>query len=224
MGSNSYYVHEYFNIEKKEPRKYELSIRVGDNGWFLTHRYTDRDLQSLVSQINKVRGVSSVVELFNCTESQAVTLLEDWGEMYLFHSGEERCRGCEFKRKECMKCKFMCESPLERSLLFEFARRGIDSILQRRIRKDGSMYDYPIEVKKENILTIPDFYLEGEKDKVCIYADGKTYHYSNENQGIRDRSIDIALQNLGFKVLRFTGSQIRENVAAVVDSIMSSVI
>ena len=85
------------------------------------------------------------------------------------------------------------------------------------------MYDHPAEVERETILTIPDFYLEGEHEKVCIYADGGTYHYNNERQGIRDRSIDIALQNLGFKVLRYTGSQIRDNVAAVVDNIMESV-
>lgn len=223
MGSNSYVVREYFDIKKIEPRRYELSIRVGEAGWTINHIYNDRDLQSLVNQINEVRGVSSVVKLFNCTESQAVNLLEDWGELYLFHSGEERCKGCEFKRRECFKCKYMCQSPLERSLLFEFRKREVDPVLQRRIRKDGSMYDYPTEINKDTILTIPDFYLEGEKEKVCIYADGGTYHYNNERQGIRDRSIDIALQNLGFKVLRYTGSQIREDVAAVVDGILKSV-
>jgi len=44
----------------------------------------------------------------------------------------------------------------------------------------------------------------------------------SEYQGIRDRSIDIALQNLGYKVLRYTGSQIRDNIKAVVDNVINS--
>ena len=104
----------------------------------------------------------------------------------------------------------------------EFRKRGIDVILQRRIRKDGSFYDAPKEVEKDTILTIPDFYIESEKAKLCVYADGGTYHYTNENQGIRDRGIDIALQNLGYKVLRYTGTQIRGKVSSVIDSVMES--
>lgn len=107
-------------------------------------------------------------------------------------------------------------------MFLEFKRRDIDVTLQKRISKDGTSYDYPEKIDKETILTIPDFYIENEKNKVCIYADGKTYHYNNEYQGIRDRSIDIALQNLGYKVLRYTGSQIRDNVKAVVDNVINS--
>ena len=217
-------------IIRKDVGQYEISIQL-TNGWNLTHYVDDSGLQAMINKINKVRGVSSVMELFSCTEEQALELLAIWGEgspynrpgTHGFLAAQERCKNCQFKRKECFKCQFVCQSPLEMSMLLEFRRRDIDPILQRRIRKDGTMYDYPEEVEKDTILTIPDFYLEGEKEKVCIYADGGTYHYNNERQGIRDRSIDIALQNLGFKVLRYTGSQIREDVAAVVDSILKSV-
>ena len=57
----------------------------------------------------------------------------------------------------------------------------------------------------DNILTIPDFYIETEKSKMCIYADGHTYHERTENQALRDRNIDRELQKIGYKVLRYTG-------------------
>lgn len=212
-------------IERREKDKFEISFLIS-NEWYLKHEVDDYGLQQLVDKINEVRGVSSVMNLFNCSEKQAEQLLVAWGEKPPY-AGPFRldygCEKCQFKRKECFKCAFICQSPLERSMFIEFRRRDIDPVLQRRIRKDGTMYDYPEDVDPATILTIPDFYLEGEKGKVCIYADGKTYHYNNENQGIRDRSIDIALQNLGFKVLRYTGSQIRDNVAAVIDGILASI-
>ena len=212
-------------IERKEKDKYEISFLIS-NEWYLKHEVDDYGLQQLVEKINTVRGVTSVMNLFNCSEKQATQLLVTWGEIPGGGFGGRLnlgCDKCQFKRKECFKCAFICQSPLERSMLLEFRRRAIDPVLQRRIRKDGTMYDYPEDVDSATILTIPDFYLEGDKEKVCIYADGGTYHYNNENQGIRDRSIDIALQNLGFKVLRYTGSQIRDNVAAVIDGIMASI-
>ena len=218
------------SLEKKGTDLYELSLTLA-NGWCLKHFVDDNDLQAMVHKINEVRGIGSIIQLFNCTEEQARELLAIWGEGPSYNRpgtkgfliAQEPCKKCEFKREECFKCQFICESPLERSLFLELRKRNINPILQRRIRKDGSVYDYPAVVEKETILTIPDFFLESEKGKVCIYADGKTYHYNNEYQGIRDRSIDIALQNLGYKVLRYTGSQIRDNVAAVVDSIIESI-
>ena len=214
------------NITRKTKDKYEISFHVS-NEWYLKREITDSDLQQLADKINETRGVTSVMNLFNCSEKQALLLLGAWGEVPRREIGipglVSECDKCQYKRKECFKCAFICQSPLERTMFREFRSRGIDPILQRRIRKDGTIYDYPDEVDPETILTIPDFYLEGEKERVCIYADGKTYHYNNEHQGVRDRSIDIALQNLGFKVLRYTGSQIRENVTAVVDGILASI-
>ncbi len=207
-----------FEIERKKSGEYEIAISISE-GWSLKHYVNDWNLQRIIDKINDARGINSVMALFNCTEGQAAVLLKNWGELN-GSSPFSFCSNCAFKRKECMKCSFVCQSPLERTLFLEFCNRGLKPELQKRICKDGSMYDYPEEINKDTILTIPDFYFENNHIKVCIYADGKTYHYNNEKQGIRDRGIDMALQNLGFKVLRFTGYQINNDVKGVVDSIL----
>ncbi len=220
MANDSVISNIDFTVERKENGRYEIAFHVSD-GWYLRHVVNDSALQRIIDDINDARGVSSVMKLFNCNEEQATELLKKWGEIYR-RSPREECKNCKFKRKECFKCTFICQSPLEQAMFLEFRNRDMEPILQRRIRKDGSFYDYPEEVDSETILTIPDFYFENDKTKVCVYADGKTYHYNNEYQGIRDRSIDIALQNLGYKVLRYTGSQIRNDLTVVIDGIIES--
>lgn len=130
------------------------------------------------------------------------------------------CRGGrDCNCKDCYNCVINCQSPLERQMLLELHRNGLTAILQRRINKDGSYYDAPKEVDSETILTIPDFYIENGDTKVCIYADGHTYHERTEYQAQRDRNIDRELQRLGFIVLRYTGNEIRNDCQKVIDNI-----
>jgi very-short-patch-repair endonuclease len=72
-------------------------------------------------------------------------------------------------------------------------------------------------------MTIPDFYIEIGNKKICIYADGHTYHERTEEQALRDRNIDRELQNLGFIVLRFTGKEIRERMENVIETIKKNI-
>lgn len=132
------------------------------------------------------------------------------------------CKECKFKWKECYNCVVKCESPLERDLFLALKKVGIHPVLQRRINKDGTFYEFPEKIDFDNILTIPNVYLENEGLKICIYADGHTYHERTENQALRDRNIDRELQRLGFKVLRYTGNEIRKNVSLVVENIKAN--
>ena len=59
------------------------------------------------------------------------------------------------------------------------------------------------------IFTIPDFYIE--TGRVVIYCDGFKYHYNKESV-IKDRFQDRELQFLRYRVLRFTGSEIKGNI------------
>lgn len=206
------------DIKPLEEGHFSISISLGS--WTLSKEVSDRDLEQLQKAISDARGLSKIKDDFSCTLEEATKIRDAWG---YGKSGNYECKKCSLKGVECYKCLFVCQSPLEQAMFWEFRKRGIDVVLQRRIRKDGSFYDAPEEVEKETILTIPDFYLEKDGTKLCIYADGKTYHYNNENQGIRDRSIDISLQNLGYKVLRYTGSQIRDDVSKVIDSVLNSI-
>ncbi|MCI7606689.1 MAG: endonuclease domain-containing protein [Spirochaetales bacterium] len=207
------------DIDPTKDGKYSVNISIGD--WCLQRIVTDSDLQLLSDEINEARGLSGIMATFSCSEDEANRIRRHWG--FPGFKGSSDCQNCQLKGVECYKCLFVCQSPLEQDMFKEFRRRGIEVVLQRRIRKDGTYYDAPEEVDKETILTIPDFYIESGESKLCIYADGKTYHYTNEDQGVRDRSIDIALQNLGYKVLRYTGTQIRGNVSSVIDSVMKSI-
>ena len=206
------------DIQPREEGFYTITISLG--AWNLSKTITELELDKLEESIAEAKGISKIKEMFSCSSKEATKIRNAWG--YDKHLGNVECRKCDLKGIECYKCLFVCQSPLEQSMFREFRKRKIDVVLQRRIRKDGSYYDAPIEVEKDTILTIPDFYLESNGTKLCIYADGRTYHYNNENQGIRDRSIDIALQNLGYKVLRYTGSQIRENVESIIDNVIAS--
>ena len=86
------------DIERKDRGKYEMSMQLSDS-WVLKREIDDDSLQKLIESINDVRGVNSVMNLFSCTEEQAVKLLRNWGELGN-RLGNRDCLNCEFKRKE----------------------------------------------------------------------------------------------------------------------------
>jgi very-short-patch-repair endonuclease len=100
---------------------------------------------------------------------------------------------------------------------------NIDAELQKRINRNGESFQNIIPIDKTNILTIPDFYIESNGKRICVYADGHTYHERTENQALRDRNIDRELQILGFVVLRFTGKEIREKMGSVIETIKKNI-
>ena len=64
-----------------------------------------------------------------------------------------------------------------------------------------------------------DFYIEKRDVRLCIYTDGHTYHERTEEQAQRDKRINRKLQELGFKVLRYTGKDVNQNTDIIVDEI-----
>lgn len=54
---------------------------------------------------------------------------------------------------------------------------------------------------------IPDFFIE---PNICIYADGDYWH-NLENVKTNDQKINIYLNKSGYKVIRFTESEINNN-------------
>lgn len=201
------------SIQLIEKGKYKISIKL-DN-WEMSREVTDKALKQLLEEINNATGLTKISETFDCSgkESQKIKAFWDARKNWTL------CNTCKFKWKECFDCVIKCDSPLERDLLLELRKQQIKPIMQRRINKDGSFYEFPNEIDFDNILTIPDFYIEKNDLKLCIYADGHTYHERTEKQALRDRNIDRELQKLGFKVLRYTGHEIRKNCSLVVENI-----
>lgn len=214
------------SINPIDATRYEISIDIG-NDWTLREEVDQEALDDLREKMNDAMGLSYIIKKFNCNEDEAIKIKDFWKTKpndYWWDRGNYRdydiCRGgrdcsCE----DCYNCVINCQSPLERQMLLELHKNGLTAILQRRINKDGSYYDAPKEVDSETILTIPDFYIEKGDTKVCIYADGHTYHERTEEQAQRDRNIDRELQRLGFIVLRYTGNEIRNDCQKVIDNI-----
>lgn len=178
-------------------------------------KLSESDMKELLDDIATVLGYKPIMEKFNCTIKEAQEIRKKIDR-------NSDCKDCDLKLKECYRCCSVCESPLERDLLKALVRNNIEVELQLRINKDNTILHFPEPVDPKNILTIPDFYLESDNKKICIYTDGHTYHERTEYQAVRDRSIDRELQNLGYVVLRFTTSEIRNGLPKVIKDIEKS--
>jgi hypothetical protein len=190
---------------------YKLTIPL-NNDLHLNQELSEKELKELLDNIIKVLGYKEIMETFNCT-------IKDAKEIKEYIDKKWDCRECDLKMKECYRCCRVCESPLEQALLKALVRNNITTELQLRINKDGTVSHFPEPVDPDKILTLPDFYVETEDKKICIYTDGHTYHERTEYQAVRDRSIDRELQNLGYIVLRYTTSEINQKLDETIENI-----
>ena len=173
---------------------------------------SENELKVFLEEAETVLGFKEIMEAFNCNVKDAKEIKEK-------NDRNSECRNCDLKMKECYRCCKVCESPLEQKLLKALARSNIKTELQLRINKDNTISHFPEPVDPSKILTIPDFYVETEDKKICIYTDGHTYHEWTEYQAVRDRNIDRELQNLGYVVLRYTTSEINQKIDETVENI-----
>ena len=174
------------------------------------------ELNDLLDEISSVLGYKQIAEVFNCSVEDAKDIKEHL-ERY------SDCKKCSLRMKECYRCCKVCESPLEQKLFRALVQAGINVELQMRINKDNTITHYPEPVDSSKILTIPDFYLEAEGKKICVYTDGHTYHERTEYQAVRDRSIDRELQKIGYIVLRYTSSEVSRKIEQVVIDIKKTI-
>lgn len=193
--------------------KYSFYFKI-DSSTFLTKDLYERDLDSLLDNVLLALDYKQIMTTFSCSVQDARKIKEEWKR-----NSYENCEDCKLKLKECYRCCIVCESPLEKKLLRELVINGLQPKLQMRISKTNEVSDYTKPVNKETILTIPDFYIEKENKKVCIYTDGMTYHNRNDWQFERDRNIDRELQNFGYTVLRFGTNEINNEIEKVLDVI-----
>ncbi|RYZ53979.1 MAG: DUF559 domain-containing protein, partial [Sphingobacteriales bacterium] len=138
------------------------------------------------------------------------------------------CQDCKFRlTKECASCLFIMQSPLERKLFVELKKEGIYFKPQYPLGYDGKKAyineDEDQSTRYKKVLTIVDFYIEYNQMMLCVYTDGHTYHERTEDQATRDKNIDRKLQDLGYKVFRFTGKEVNERMPKVIDDIKSAI-
>ncbi|MHC9540478.1 MAG: endonuclease domain-containing protein [Vulcanimicrobiota bacterium] len=93
----------------------------------------------------------------------------------------------------------------------------IEETLGEAMSKNNIVFQKQQEIYREGkLLTVLDFYIE--HGRIAIYCDGFQYHYDKETV-IKDRQQDRILQLLGYKVLRYTGSEIVGDIERCVSEI-----
>ncbi len=97
------------------------------------------------------------------------------------------------------------DSEIEKILGEALKKRDINFIQQQKIYYQGALF------------TILDFYIK--ESNLAIYCDGFKYHYDKDTV-IKDRQQDRILQLLGYRVLRFTGSEIVGNINNCINEIL----
>ena len=103
-----------------------------------------------------------------------------------------------------------CESPIETKLFSQLW--SFDPLI-----KD----DFEVQYYIPEVPTRLDFAFP--KQKIAIYCDGHDYHERTKEQAKRDRFQDRKLQQEGWVVLRFTGSEIHNDLDTVTDEIIKTV-
>lgn len=204
-----------------ETVKYLFKLEEKGLQWQKTFECDRDDLIKLRSEIDKLIETTTTAEVLRLTTDKAKVVDEHY-------KTDQLCLKCDYKlTPNCVECLFVLQSPLERLLFLELSRNHLRFQTQyplnwfgEHISIEGKTYADKNNNFKE-VLTVVDFYIEKRQTKLCIYTDGHTYHERTEEQAQRDRNIDRKLQELGFQVLRYTGKEVKENIAKIVSDIQN---
>jgi hypothetical protein len=209
------------NRQISEQTKYLVTVEEKGTKWSMTYQCSKDELLKFKNDIKELIENTSVGETLNVS-SEKEKIIED------FYKSDPLCRDCTLKlTPHCKDCIFVMQSPLERKLFVALSKAYIRFTPQypidwkgnRSIAMDNKLPNAPINFK--NILTIADFIIERGDRKLCVYADGHTYHERTEEQATRDKNIDRKLQDFGYTVMRFTGKEINDNIAIVISDIQA---
>ncbi|WP_161499364.1 DUF559 domain-containing protein [Flavipsychrobacter stenotrophus] len=209
-------------LYKKAQTNFQLVIIDDLKGW---NRCYTSNLQELTNFRNEI---SVVIESLSLSENLNISV-ELAKRIEKTNLNDEICISCTHKKsRSCVTCLEELQSPLERKLYAKLLDAKVYFEVQypmNKVGKKASLIDdtqNDLRLKYRDLLTQVDFFLPN-KNPICVYTDGHTYHERTEEQAKRDRSIDRKLQELGFVVLRFTGKEINESLSMVVNQVMKLV-
>lgn len=130
----------------------------------------------------------------------------EWEAMAFENCIQELAR--EWKnRKETEIFEENSESPIEEMLYHELRAEFPGIIIQHHEFFDNG-----------KLITKPDMYLP--EHNICIYCDGREFHNTDERIQ-KDKRIDVWVQSQGMHSLRFTGSDIFNDVEGCVQKILN---
>lgn len=142
-------------------------------------------------------------------------------------------RAEEFSRMDFSSALDACESPIEAKLLVAmFDHCEFDDMAVRvgdAVRFFGGTTDR-LEICPQFVIgpyrcdfAFKQFHPNGTITRIVVECDGHDFHERTKEQAQRDKSRDRYLQANGWRVLRFTGSEIHRNAEKCVDEIASIV-
>lgn len=106
-----------------------------------------------------------------------------------------------------------CESPMEQLLSMELASAGLESILFYNPFIDVLAIEKQVEIKTKNKkyrvdFLIPVIYKNQEPINFIIECDGHEFHQKTKKQVEEDNERQRDLQEAGYEVIRFSGTEI----------------
>lgn len=204
------------NYVKSEYVRYLVTISDKGSQWDRSSVFDRKDLEGLRDQLNAILEEATLAEKLNISEELSDTIS-------MANASDPLCAKCDYAMsKDCVTCLSELQSPLERQLFLALRRERIYFKPQygicrqgQPIYTEGRKFDDPVNNFKD-VLTIVDFFIPAKGAKICVYADGFTYHGLTQEQVQHDRNIDEQLKAFGYNVIRFSGKDIREDMQKVI--------
>jgi hypothetical protein len=185
------------NYQEKDVNKQYFIEIPGVNGWNYRIETSGSALKNIRDRIDDIFAIQEVSSLYGICEKDGAKIVKN------YHLNEKMCSKCEFRGLECDKCVLVCSTSSEVRLFLEMRKHNLNPDLQKRIYKDGTVYDYFQEIDESKILTIPSFYFDTGDKKLCIYIDNHVYYGGTMQDKVHDKYVDRELELMGCKVMRF---------------------
>lgn len=106
-------------------------------------------------------------------------------------------------------------------IIEKYSPSGLEKHVAEAFQKNNISVEHQAKIIFHNqVLTIVDFLVRDEK--IAIYCDGFKYHSDSQKMTI-DRRQDRILQNMGYMVMRFTDSEVENDVIGVINEISETI-
>lgn len=164
-------------------------------------------------------NIVSIQNSFNCSLNEATNIKNYWSQP--IHNSS--CQHCSGKWESCHDCVNVCTQEASRMMLLTLQKYGIKPQCKQRITKDGFNYAAPTAIDFDQILAIPDFYIQLGIKKICLFIDFNAANKSTQAKLIRNKLIDNQLSKLGYCVIRPNATEILHNCSSVIEDITEKV-
>jgi hypothetical protein len=152
----------------------------------LTSRFTRNELLQFKEQLEIFLGENEIYDKSNLVERQGSGLKKR-------DKSGPLCVKCGYRKKNnCQICMFELQSSLEQKMLFELCNKKIEFHHRHWLDRNGNHFEQKDKSDSNDVLTVADFYIEGQGFKLCIYTEG---YKPDEKKQWQIRKIKILIKN-----------------------------